>query len=230
MTKRVALFLLISIFAVWMPASADVAAAEGAAQTANLSVKTFQFKHKDADRAAAVVKPLMSAEGSISIQPSTNSVVITDRPENVKAITAALDKFDTAPQAFKVSIRLIAASRVEGAAPKVPEELKDIAPNLAMLRFNSFENLGSANIDSHEGQSGLLDLNAYHADFKLGDYDPSSDSVQLIDFKISKLQNDQLTPILKKATMNLKLGQTIVVGAGKPDGARALMVILAAKR
>ncbi len=229
MTKRFALMFFL-VLAVCGAAFADDAPAAAADAAKNLSVKTFQFKHKDADRAAAVVKPLMSAEGSISIQPSTNSVVITDRPENVKAIAAALDKFDTPPQAFKLSVRLVAASRTEGAAPRTPDELKDIAPNLAMLRFNTFENLGSANIDSREGQSGLVDFSAYHADFKLGDYDPASDSVQLIDFKVSKLQNDQLTPILKKATMNLKLGQTVVVGAGKTEGTRALMVILAVKR
>lgn len=229
MTKRFALMLFL-ILAVSGSAFADDAAAVGADAAKNLSVKTFQFKHKDADRAAAVVKPLMSAEGSISIQPSTNSVVITDRPENVKAIAAALDKFDTPPQAFKLSVRLVAASRTVGTTPRTPEELKDIAPNLSMLRFNTFENLGTASIDSSEGQSGLVDFAAYHADFKLGDYDPASDSVQLVDFQVSKLQNDQLTPILKKATMNLKLGQMVVVGAGKPDGTRALMVILAVKR
>ncbi len=234
MTKRFALMMLVMSFAVWTPASAGVAAANaGAAEGgshANLAVKTFQFKHKDADRAAAVVKPLMSAEGSISIQPSTNSVVITDRPENVKAIAAALDQFDTPPQAFKLSVRLIVASRTEAAAPRTPDDLKDIAPNLAMLRFNTLESLGSANIETSEGQSGLVDFSAYHADFKLGEYDPASDSVQLVDFRVSKLQDDQLTPILKKATMNLKLGQTVIVGAGRPDGSRALMVILAARR
>lgn len=227
MTKRVllAMFLLLSVCAA---AFADETPAADAAT--NLTVKTFQFKHKDADRAAAVVKSLMSSEGSISIQPSTNSVVITDRSDNLKAITAALEKFDTPPQAFKLSVRLVAASRVEGAGSRTPDELKDLAPKLTMLRYNSLENLGSANVDGREGQPGLVDLTGYRADFKLGDYDPASDSVQLIDFKVAKLQGDQLTQLLKKTTMNLRLGQTVVVGAGKSDGSRALLIILAAKR
>ena len=35
-----------------------------------LTVRTFTFKHKEADKAAAAIKTLLSAEGSMSIQPS----------------------------------------------------------------------------------------------------------------------------------------------------------------
>ena len=228
MTRRFALVLFLSLAISGAAFADETPAAADAAQS--LTVKTFQFKHKDADRAAAIVKPLMSAEGSIAIQPSSNSISVTDRPENLKAIAAALDKFDTAPQAFKLSVRLISAARGEGAA-RVPDDLKDIAPNLSMLRFNVLESLGAANIDTHEGEPGLVDLNTgYRADFKLGEYDPASNSVQVTDFKVSKAQGDQLTPLLKKTTVNLKLGQTVVIGVGKPEGTRALMIILAAKR
>lgn len=228
MTKRFA-FVLFLLLAIAGAAFADASPAADAARS--LSVKTFQFKHKDAEKATAVVKPLMSAEGSISIQPSTNSVVITDSPENLKAIAAALAQFDTAPQAFKLAVRLVAASRVEGSAPRIPEELKDFTANLTMLRYNVFENLGSANIDGHEGEPAIVDLaTGYRADFRLGDYDQASDSVKLTDFRISKLQGDQLTPVLPKTTMNLKLGQTVIFGAAKPQGGRALMIVVAARR
>ncbi|HEV8660048.1 MAG TPA: secretin N-terminal domain-containing protein [Thermoanaerobaculia bacterium] len=223
MTKRVLMALFLAL------AMCGSAIADDADAQKSLSVKTFQFKHKDADKAAAIVKALMSAEGSISIQPSTNSVVITDRPENMKAIVAALAQFDTSPQAFKLSLRLVAASRVDPSAARTPEELKDIAPKLGMLRYNSFENLGSANIDGHEGEPGIVDLTGYRADFRFGDYDPTSDSVQISDFKLAKLQGDQLTQLLK-TTINLKLGQTVILGATKPQGQRALMIIVAAKR
>lgn len=229
MTKRYA-FVLFLLLAISGTAFADEASAAADAAK-SLSVKTFQFKHKDAEKATAVVKPLMSAEGSISIQPSTNSVVITDNPENLKAIAAALVQFDTAPQAFKLTVRLVSASRVERGGPRIPEELKDFTANLTMLRYNVFENLGSANIDGHEGEPGIVDLaSGYRADFRLGDYDQASDSVKLTDFRVSKLQGDQLTPILPKTTMNLKLGQTVIFGAAKPQGGRALMVVVAAKR
>ena len=67
MTKRVAFVLFLLLALCGAAFAEDATPAADAAKS--LSVKTFQFKHKDADRAAAVVKPLMSSQGSLSIQP-----------------------------------------------------------------------------------------------------------------------------------------------------------------
>jgi len=109
-----------------------------------LTVRTFQFKYKDADKATAVVKTMLSPEGSISIPAGSNALVITDRPENLKEIAAALAKYDAAPQLFRLDVRIVAASR-DGSG-SVPAELKDIAGKLALLRFNTVESLGSADM------------------------------------------------------------------------------------
>ncbi len=225
MSRRLALVIFLAL--AWCGAAyADDAAADA---QKSLSVKTYQFKHKDAEKATAAVKQLMSADGSISIQPATNSVVITDRAENLKAITAALAQFDTPPKAFKLSVQLVSASHIEG-APRIPEELKDLASKMGMLRYNSFENLGAMNVDGHEGEPGIVDLpTGYRADFHFGEYDPTSDSVQIGDFKLSRLQGDQLTQLLK-TTLNLKIGQTVILGATKPQGGRALILVVAAKK
>jgi len=194
-----------------------------------LSVRTFQFKYKTADRAAGVIKSLLSGEGSMSIQPKANSLVVTDHPENIKAVAAAINDYDAAPRGVKLSVRLVAASRAE-TATRSPEELKDIARSFTMMGYNSLESLGSANVESHEGENGSINLNdGYRADFKFGEYDPASDSVELIDFRISKLQSDQLTEIYK-TTLNLKIGQTVVLGVKRPKGQRALSVAFVARR
>jgi hypothetical protein len=99
-----------------------------------------------------------------------------------------------------------------------------------MMGFNSLESLGSANVESHEGENGSITLaDGYRADFKFGEYDPASDSVELTDFKISKLQNEQLAEIYK-TTLNLKIGQTVVLGVKRPKGQRALSVAFVARR
>ncbi len=198
----------------------------------SLSVRTFTFKYKDAEKAAAMIKSLMSAEGSMSIQPSTNALVVTDRPDNLKTITKALTEFDAPPQSFHLTVRLIGASRVEGTPPRVTDELRDVAPKLAMFRFNSFEDLGNADVEGKEGDPGIIELpTGYRADFKFGEYDPASDSIQVSDFHLSKLQKDQLASLLKKTTLNLRVGQTYIVGATKaPQSQRALMIVLIARK
>jgi hypothetical protein len=196
---------------------------------ASLSVRTFQFKYKDADRAAAMIKALLSAEGSMSIQPTANSLVVTDHADNIKAVATALNDFDAPARTVKLSVRLVAASKAE-IAPKPVEELKDIAKSFAMLGYNAVESIGSADVESREGEPGTIDLgDGYRADFKFGEYDPASDSVKLNDFRLSRLQKDQLTQ-LYKTTLNLKIGQTVIVGAKRPAGGRALSIAFMARK
>ncbi len=208
-----------------------VAAAEPkAGDNKPLTVRTFTFKYKDADKAAAIIKPLVSAEGSMSIQPSANALQVTDRAENLKQISKAITEFDAPAKAFRVSVRLVSVSRVQTPA-KVSDDLKDVAQKLSMLRFNAFENVGEATIDAKEGDPGAVEMaSGYRAEFKLGEYDPTSDSIKVNDFHLSKLQKDELTSLLK-TTLNLGIGQTYIVGASKaPESQHALMIVLIARR
>ena len=212
----VALFLLAS------PAFADAAPAEGK----SLSVRTFQFKNKTAEQAATAIKSLRGVEGSVSI--TNNALVVTDTPENLKKIAAKLAEFDVPPQPFRLSIRLVSASR--GQQGRVADEVKDLAPKLALLRFNVLDNVGSAEVTGQEGQPGLVDLDGYRADFKFGDYDSASDSIQLGDLKVSRQNGDQLDQLLK-TTLNLKLGQTVILSATRDaNSGRALMIVVSARR
>jgi hypothetical protein len=210
--------------------TAATAFADVADMGKSLTVRTFQFKHKQADKAAAVIKPLMSAEGSMSIQPAANSLVVSELPENLKKIAAALALFDAPAQSFNLSIRLVAAGRGSADDAHVDAVLSDVASKLALLRYNVLESLGSATAAGKEGEPGLVSLNGYRADFKFGAYDPASDSVQLGEFRLSKLDGDQLSPMLK-TTLNLKIGQTVIIGATKqPNSNKALMIVVTAQR
>ena len=129
-------------------------------------------------------------------------------------------------------MRLVGASRGgEAARARTPDEMRDIAPKAAMLGFNSLEDLGSADVAGREGDPGIVTLpSGYRADFKFGEYDPASESIQVSDFRLSKLQSDQLTQLLK-TTVNLRVGQTYMfVSAKNPQSQRALMIVLVARK
>ena len=210
--------ILITFAALLMLSGVAIADADA---SKSLSVRTFTFKYKDPGKASEIIKPLLSAEGSISIQAGSNALAVADRPEVLKTLAKALNDYDAPPQAFKLVVRLIAASRAEG-SPKISEDLKDVAPKLAMLRFNALENLGAADFAGREGDPGILSLpTGYRAEFKLGEFDPASDSIKVTDFHLSKVQNDQLTSLLK-TTVNLRLGQTYIFTALKTPRASAL--------
>ena len=223
--KRLMTLLAVLILAS-VPAFAEAAAAE---EAKTLTVRTFQFKHKTAEQAATAIKSLRGAEGSVSI--TNNGLVVTDTPENLKAIAKALAELDQPAQPFRLSIRLVSAGR--GAAneqPRISEEVRDIAPKLALLRFNQLDNVGMAEVVGREGEPGLIELNAYRAEFRFGAYDASSDSIQLSDLKLSRLEGETLTQLLK-TTLNLKLGQTVILSATRqPSAGRAMMIVVSAKR
>jgi hypothetical protein len=223
--KRLSALMVVLLMAS-VPVLAD-APAEGAAK--NLSVRTFQFKYKTAEQAAAAIKPVRGAEGSVSI--TSNALVVSDTPENLKAIARVLAEFDQAPQMFRLSIRLVSAGKVApGEKPRIAEEVRDLEPKLALLRYNWLENIGAAEIVGREGEPGLIDLDTYRADFRIGEYDAASDSVKLNDLKLSRLTGDQLSQLMK-TTLNLKLGQTLIMSATRDaNSGRALMIVISAKR
>lgn len=211
------------LFLASAPAFADAAPAESAK---SLTVRTFQFKHKSAEDAASAIKSLRGAEGSVAI--TNGALVVTDTPENLKRIASALAEFDVAPQPFRLNIRLVSAARASEA--RVADAVRDLAPKLALLRFNVLDNIGAAEVVGREGESGLVDLSNYRADFKIGEYDAASDSVKLADLKLSRVEGDQLTQLFK-TTLNLKLGQTVILSATRDaNSGRALMIVVSAKR
>ena len=219
--------LMVALMFLALPALAEASPAEAAGKS--LSVRTFQFKHKSAEQAAVAIKALRGAQGSVSI--TGEALVVTDSPENLKKIAAALAEFDLAPQPFRLSIRLVSASRAgAGQQARIADEVRDLAPKLALLRFNVLDNVGSADVVGNEGQPGLVDLNGYRADFKFGEYDAASDSIKVGDLRISRLAGEQLTQLMK-TTLNLKLGQTVILSATRdPNSGRALMLVVSAKR
>jgi hypothetical protein len=230
--KRVLLMIpvLITLCGAALAEAPEPAAADA---KASLAVRSFTFKFKQADKAAAAIKPLLSPDGSMTIQPATNSLMVTDRPDNMKAVAKMIGDFDKEPQSFRLHVRIVGASRLEG-EPKIPDDLKDVARKLASLPYNAYENVGQATVQGKEGDPGLVDMaTGYRANFRFGEYDPASDSIAVNDLQISKLmgaQKDQLTSLLK-TTLNLTLGQTYILGASKaPQSQRALMIVLVARR
>lgn len=220
MTKRRLLFALLSLL---------LATAVFAADEKKMTARSFEFNHKAAERAAAAIKGYMSPEGSLSIQPSTNRLVVTDYPENIRKITAAIEKFDVPARAFRVSVKLVVAGR--GGEAKVPADLKEVAQKLSgVLRFNTFEKVGEIDTVGKEGAPLLTEIApGYRADFTIGEYDAASDTIRIDDFKLSKVGDDSAVVPLLTTALNLKLDQTVVLGASRgPQSGKVLMLVLLA--
>src|SRR5262245_44133907 len=120
--------LILTVALMLATAGAPSASAAAADVRKTLTARTCVFTRKQADKAANVIKGILSAEGTMAIQPAANSLVVTDLPENLKKIAAALAAFDAPAQALQLSIRLVSASR--GAADKIDPAVADVASKL----------------------------------------------------------------------------------------------------
>lgn len=224
--KSLTLAMAVAVATLAFPAWAADDAAEQA-----LVARAFELRHKDADQAAAAIKSLISAEGSISIQPSKGALVITDHPENLARITKLLERYDVPARRFHLDLTLVSASRSGNPKP-VPEDLREISRKLSgVFRFNSFDRLGGIIASGREGEAVVLDVDGtYRASFRFGSWDPVTDSVRIEEFRLDRVVGGTPSgePLLK-TTLNLRLGQTVVLGASRqPDSQRALMLVLAA--
>ncbi|HVR42680.1 MAG TPA: secretin N-terminal domain-containing protein [Thermoanaerobaculia bacterium] len=204
-----------------------------APESERIAARTFQLKFRDASRAALVIKPLISASGSVSIQPSSNTLVVTDEPEVLREVARTMARYDAPPRSFEVELKLVAASRAASPAP-VPEDLREVSSKLSgVLRFNSFEKLGGIAAEGNEGDPVVVNLDgAFRAEFRMNEFDPVSQSLQLGEFRLLRIpaEGGELQQLLKTATLNLRIGQTVVLGASRlPNSNRALMLVLVAR-
>jgi hypothetical protein len=216
-----------------------VVALGGVAQESDgkVVVQTFKFKFKSAERASAMISSLVSPQGSVSLQPGNNVLVVTDHAGNVERIASALARYDVPSREVKLEVRLVSAGRVTGRVPEVPADLQQIAEKLSgVLRFNAFESLGTLEVKASEGDAVRSDIDgAYHAEFTVGELDPVSETIQLSGFTLSRYEAGTATEkksrsAVLQTTLNLKIGQTVVLGAARlPDSDRALMLIVVAR-
>ncbi len=205
----------------------DVAADEG------LRARSFELGHKSLEKAATLINPLLSDDGSVSLLPARSVLVVTDYAENLARITEALAQYDTPPRHFSVEVTLISASRDGRPRDDVPEDLRAIARKLsAVLRFNSFEKVASIRAEGNEGDPVTLALESgYHASFDFGEFDPVTKTIRIEQFRLDRLGTDQREgETLLKTALNLRIGQVVVLGASRgPDSGKALMIVLVAE-
>lgn len=218
------------LVALMMVMAAGVSLADDAAPDQRLAARTFQFKFKDANRVASMIRPLLSSDGSVSIQ--ANSLAVTDSPENLGRIADLIAQYDAPAREFVLDVKLVSASRSANPGA-VPPELRDIAGKLSgVLRFNDFQKLGEMRIRGSEGDPALVELaGGFRADFQIGEFDPLSQSVRISEFKLFRVPaaGGELQQLLKTA-VNLRVGQTVVLGASRlPDSQRALMLVMLAE-
>ncbi|MBW3670146.1 MAG: hypothetical protein KY432_00580 [Acidobacteria bacterium] len=195
----------------------------------SLVSRAFELEHKDPQRVIDTVQGLLSRDGSYSIQPAKQTIVITDTPATLERVAEVLGQLDVPPRNYTLNLTLVSASRSAN-PPKVAQDLIEISRKMSgVLRFNTFEKLGSATTRGNEGTDLVFEIDGYQARFGFGQYDPLSQSLRIDDFRLDRTKDSTGSPLIR-TSLNLRVGQTVVLGASRqPESGKALMIVLLAE-
>lgn len=187
-------------------------------------VKVVTLQYQPAEAAFELIRPLLSPEGSVELQPASNTLVIRDDWRRMEPILATLESFDHPPRRLQLSIRLVEASAEEreGDAP-LPAEL--VQRLHGVFRYHAFRQLGWLQIAPLERQSVRHRVgNDFRVEFELGAV-LDERRIRLEGFRIYRAR-DRERPLLN-THLNLVLGQTLVLGLARNETSdRALVVVI----
>ncbi len=192
----------------------------------SLVLEIFALRHRAAIEALQQVDGLLTARGTVELQPSENTLVIRDTAAAVKAIVARLRDFDRPPRPIRLEIQIVRA----GEPPESPSSPR-LAPELErrlreLLRFETFRLLAQAGLEMHEGEPIAYEFGSdYQVRFEPGTL-AEDGQLRLRDFIVARGTAEEATPLIH-TNLNLALARPMVLGLAQTESSeKALMVVL----
>ncbi len=229
--------------AVALPAIAEDS---GAAQASKQQVYAHTLKHQQAHEALVLVRPLLSADGTVEVQPGDNTLVIRETPDVVTRIAGLLAAFDHPPEDLRYDIQIVRAGpKSYGVSPVPPGVRSDarLSDKLVeqlrrRLRYDDYRVLAEAGVTTRQGEKVTYALGeTYSVSFRSGPV-LAGRQVKLEGFRIVKQAQQvsdkgrRLEPReLFHATLNLWIDQEVhLVLAHDEERQEALMVTISCRR
>ncbi len=229
MSRKAVFVLLLSV----------VTLAFQAAGQSETIVRVFNLKNASVVEAFTAIEPLLSDDGSVTVQPARGRITIQDSPQIVGRITKLLDELDRIPGEYRIEVELLEGldtERVSDLPPELDRRLHRMFP------FKSYRRAGRTVFQGEFGQPTTASLSpTYRLSFLA---EPSSvsestpwgvadigDRTQVKWLRLDRLTTkaggrEQLDELLR-TTVYLSPQQKMIIGAGSSeDSANGLVLIL----
>ena len=69
--------------------------------------RVFTLRHSTVAEATDAVQPLLSEQGSLTLQPSRSRITVQDFPEVIDRVVRVIEELDRAPDQYRVHIELL---------------------------------------------------------------------------------------------------------------------------
>lgn len=215
-------FLVLSVLAA-------ACAAQSGQPSGDLVLHAYALKHRKASEVLPLVSPLLSARGTVELQPGTNTLVIRDTMAALGQIVPVLRSYDHPARPLTLELYIVRAARA--ATTEVRSDLPEpLTRRLhALLRYNVYKVKAQALLASREGQAVTYAVSRdYEVSFRVGTV-VAPGRVRLSDFRISqrKGRGGAQPQLLLKTNLSLRLDQTTSLGLAQSETSpEALMVVL----
>lgn len=228
MSRKALIVLVVSV------TLAMVAAAQSAT-----TVRVFNLENASVVEAFTAIEPMLSAEGSVTVQPVRGRITIQDSPEVVAKVTALISELDRIPGEYRIEVELLEGLDVDDASD-LPAELDRRLQR--MFPFKSYRRAGRTVFQGEFGQPTTASLGtSYRLSFlaeqaNLSESTPWGVADVSNRTRVKWLRLDRLTTAyggqekvneLLRTTVFLSPRQKMIIGAGSSeDSATGLVLIL----
>jgi hypothetical protein len=199
-----------------------------------LVLHAYTLRYQQALEAIPLIQPLLSARGTLELQPGGNTLVLRDTPAALARIVPVLRGFDHPALPLRVEILIVKASRLtvspSVARSDLPEALTRRLREL--LPYEIYELQAQAQLASQEGQAVAYELgDDYVVSFRLGTL-IAAQRIKLVNFEISRRAANRKSAVpLVHTNLNLCLDQTMSLGLARSEGSRdALIIVVTVRR
>jgi hypothetical protein len=220
---------------------AAVCAAVCAADPEPVSARAFEVRFKSLADAAELVSPLLSPQGSVTLQPRLKTLTVQDQEAVLDRIAALLKSFDTAPRDVEIAMSLFLGTdrREQEAGRSIPpqamtRDVRGIAETLGdFTKWNSYEPLGGRAVTAAEGGRVTASLSdEYRVAYEIETV--RDESVRLTNFVLQRVtrgpDGKERVQDVYSAAVVLPVGRMLMLGAAQnPESKRALFLTLRAR-
>ena len=236
--SRLTRLILVLLLLVSLPAPSIPGPASDPAAT-RLPTQLFTVRFKDVNDVYLLIEPLLSARGSVQMQPRLRTLAVTDDPETLGKIEAMIQSYDLPPKNVEVALQLILATTAGKPQEKISPRIRGVIQKLNEIstRWSDYRLLGSITVVSSEGENASVEMGEdYRVSFAV---DYASDEQRLVRFKRFTLdrregprqpegRGEAYSRVLDTA-LNLKEDKLYIFGASRMESSnRALFMTITA--
>jgi hypothetical protein len=213
-----------------MVCTLPVAAAPGPGD--EIQLHAFSFRYQQALESIAIIQPLLSAHGTLELQPGSNTIVIRDTHDALSRIAMALRAFDHPNQALQLELLIVRASR-GAVSPPAPSTLPDqlVRRLRQLLPYDSYDLSAKAVLSTHEGEAVSYNVSEdYEVSFRLGTL--SEQRIKLTGFQVDRRIPRRAAGLpMIHTTLALDLDEPLCLGLARDEASRdAFMIVLTMHR